>query len=209
MNEALDFLSRHGPLVLFLAVFVEQVGVPLPAAPWLLAAGALIGAGKEARPDRAGVGHVRLVAGGYDLVLSWTAFRQSRVKTGLPHFAGAGLVRPANAGHIRSLRNAGCNRGEVHSWPEHSCAADGRQFGNSVRQIFPFRWIGLTALRRLLRSQWSSIQPSIGTGSQRARKSRQWRARPRDRAGRSLHRLQILPAAATAGRIAYGANHSG
>lgn len=46
MNETLDFLTRHGPLVLFLAVFVEQMGVPLPAAPWLLAAGALAGAGK-------------------------------------------------------------------------------------------------------------------------------------------------------------------
>ena len=46
MSETLDFLARHGPLVLFLAVFVEQMGVPLPAAPWLLAAGAMIGAGK-------------------------------------------------------------------------------------------------------------------------------------------------------------------
>lgn len=46
MSETLEFLTRHGPLVLFLAVFVEQMGVPLPAAPWLLAAGALIGAGK-------------------------------------------------------------------------------------------------------------------------------------------------------------------
>src|ERR1041384_7570724 len=46
MSETLDFLTRHGPLVLFLAVFVEQLGVPLPAAPWLLAAGALAGTGK-------------------------------------------------------------------------------------------------------------------------------------------------------------------
>jgi membrane protein DedA with SNARE-associated domain/rhodanese-related sulfurtransferase len=46
MSETLDFLTRHGALVLFLAVFVEQMGVPLPAAPWLLAAGALIGAGR-------------------------------------------------------------------------------------------------------------------------------------------------------------------
>ncbi len=46
MNETLDFLTRHGPLVIFLVVFVEQMGVPLPAAPWLLAAGALAGAGK-------------------------------------------------------------------------------------------------------------------------------------------------------------------
>jgi len=46
MNETLGFLVRHGPAVLFAAVFVEQIGIPLPAAPWLLAAGALAGTGK-------------------------------------------------------------------------------------------------------------------------------------------------------------------
>jgi membrane protein DedA with SNARE-associated domain/rhodanese-related sulfurtransferase len=46
MNETLEFLVRHGAVVLFAAAFVEQIGVPLPAAPWLLAAGALAGAGK-------------------------------------------------------------------------------------------------------------------------------------------------------------------
>src|SRR5258708_26794415 len=46
MNEILEFLVRHGAAVLFAAVFIEQIGVPLPAAPWLLAAGALAGTGK-------------------------------------------------------------------------------------------------------------------------------------------------------------------
>src|SRR5437899_9935701 len=46
MTETLGFLVRHGPSVLFAAVFVEQLGIPLPAAPWLLAAGALAGTGK-------------------------------------------------------------------------------------------------------------------------------------------------------------------
>src|SRR5438105_4567428 len=46
MNETLEFLVRHGMAVLFAAVFIEQIGVPLPAAPWLLAAGALAGTGK-------------------------------------------------------------------------------------------------------------------------------------------------------------------
>jgi membrane protein DedA with SNARE-associated domain/rhodanese-related sulfurtransferase len=46
MNEILEFLVRHGAAVLFAAVFIEQMGVPLPAAPWLLAAGALAGTGK-------------------------------------------------------------------------------------------------------------------------------------------------------------------
>ena len=46
MNETIDFLVRHGAIVLFIAVFVEQMGIPLPAAPWLLAAGAMAGTGK-------------------------------------------------------------------------------------------------------------------------------------------------------------------
>src|SRR6266436_2136063 len=46
MKETLEFLVRHGTAVLFAAVFVEQMGLPLPAAPWLLAAGALAGTGK-------------------------------------------------------------------------------------------------------------------------------------------------------------------
>ena len=46
MNETLEFLVRHGTAVLFVAVFVEQMGIPLPAAPWLLAAGTLVATGK-------------------------------------------------------------------------------------------------------------------------------------------------------------------
>ncbi len=45
MSETIQFLLRHGGLVLFGVVFVEQIGLPLPAVPFLLAAGALIGAG--------------------------------------------------------------------------------------------------------------------------------------------------------------------
>lgn len=46
MAHIFDFLVRHGPTVLFAAVFVEQMGAPLPASPWLLAAGALSASGK-------------------------------------------------------------------------------------------------------------------------------------------------------------------
>ena len=46
MNETINFLVRHGAIVLFVAVFIEQMGIPLPAAPWLLAAGAMAGTGK-------------------------------------------------------------------------------------------------------------------------------------------------------------------
>jgi membrane protein DedA with SNARE-associated domain/rhodanese-related sulfurtransferase len=46
MNDAAAFLVEHGGAVLFVAVFAEQIGLPVPAIPVLLAAGALAGAGK-------------------------------------------------------------------------------------------------------------------------------------------------------------------
>ena len=46
MTHSLDFLVRHGYSVLFLWVFLEQLGLPLPSVPLLLAAGALAGTGR-------------------------------------------------------------------------------------------------------------------------------------------------------------------
>lgn len=48
MNEALQFLTQHGTLILFAAVFAEQIGLPLPAIPFLIGAGALVGDGQMA-----------------------------------------------------------------------------------------------------------------------------------------------------------------
>ncbi len=44
--NALQFLADHGATVLFWVIFVEQLGVPIPAIPLLIAAGALVSAGK-------------------------------------------------------------------------------------------------------------------------------------------------------------------
>lgn len=46
MNEALQFAAQHGYVVLFVWVFVEQIGIPVPSIPFLLAVGALAGAGR-------------------------------------------------------------------------------------------------------------------------------------------------------------------
>src|SRR5579863_1635919 len=43
MTETLQFVVRHGYLLVFAWVFVEQAGLPIPSAPLLLAAGALSG----------------------------------------------------------------------------------------------------------------------------------------------------------------------
>jgi len=46
MHRTLEFLLHHGYMVLLGWVFVEQVGMPVPAMPLLLAAGALAGTGR-------------------------------------------------------------------------------------------------------------------------------------------------------------------
>jgi membrane protein DedA with SNARE-associated domain len=46
VTEVVDFVVRHSELVVFLYVFADQLGMPLPAIPALLAIGALAGVGK-------------------------------------------------------------------------------------------------------------------------------------------------------------------
>jgi membrane protein DedA with SNARE-associated domain len=46
MNEATHFLIEHSAPVLFGVVLLEQLGLPLPAMPWLFAAGALAATGR-------------------------------------------------------------------------------------------------------------------------------------------------------------------
>lgn len=43
MHSVMEFLLRHGYVVIFVAVFIEQIGLPIPSGPVLLAAGALAG----------------------------------------------------------------------------------------------------------------------------------------------------------------------
>lgn len=46
MEQALEFLLRHIEMVVFLTVLAEQIGLPIPAIPVLLAAGAVAGDGQ-------------------------------------------------------------------------------------------------------------------------------------------------------------------
>ena len=46
MDEAIRFLLEHAYVVLFLAVSVDQLGLPVPSVPVLLAMGALSGSGE-------------------------------------------------------------------------------------------------------------------------------------------------------------------
>jgi membrane protein DedA with SNARE-associated domain/rhodanese-related sulfurtransferase len=66
MDDVTQFLVRHGGLVLFAVVLAEQIGLPIPAVPVLLAAGAMAGAGKMNLAMVLGLGVVACLAG--DLV---------------------------------------------------------------------------------------------------------------------------------------------
>src|SRR5437870_12547516 len=46
MDDVTQFLIRYSSLVLFAVVFADQAGLPCPAVPVLLAAGAMAGAGQ-------------------------------------------------------------------------------------------------------------------------------------------------------------------
>lgn len=46
MTSTIDVLVRYGYLVVFGSVLAEQIGIPIPAVPFLLAAGGLAGSGK-------------------------------------------------------------------------------------------------------------------------------------------------------------------
>lgn len=46
MKQLLDLFDQHGPLLVFLNVFIEQLGVPVPAVPTMVLAGALAAQGR-------------------------------------------------------------------------------------------------------------------------------------------------------------------
>ena len=46
MSGLFDFVIRHGEVVIFVYVFADQIGIPVPAVPGLLAMGALAATGK-------------------------------------------------------------------------------------------------------------------------------------------------------------------
>lgn len=48
MDETLHFLTQHGTIVLFAAVLAEQIGLPVPALLFLIAAGVLVDSGQMA-----------------------------------------------------------------------------------------------------------------------------------------------------------------
>jgi len=69
MHYFVDFLLHHGYSVVFAFVLAEQIGLPLPATPILLAMGALAGAGRLSYLSALGLGIIASLIG--DILWYW------------------------------------------------------------------------------------------------------------------------------------------
>ena len=113
MNETTQFLVRHGPLLVFAAVFLDQMGSA--------AARRFHGCWRRARFPRpassasscgwASPWLASLIADLFWFYLDDT--RPSRAGFALPHFVGAGLLRSAHAKYVYPLRPARGGRGKI------------------------------------------------------------------------------------------------
>jgi len=74
VNDVLELVAKHGEILLFLYVFADQLGVPIPASPVLIAAGGLAAAGRLSLPGAIGLGVVATL--GADLI--WYALGRVR-----------------------------------------------------------------------------------------------------------------------------------
>jgi membrane protein DedA with SNARE-associated domain len=62
LDETIQFLIRHGYTLLFAWVLIEQMGLPIPAVPLLLAAGGLAGSGRMNLPAAMGAAMIAVIA---------------------------------------------------------------------------------------------------------------------------------------------------
>jgi membrane protein DedA with SNARE-associated domain len=56
VSEVLAVVAEHGEILLFLYVLADQLGVPIPASPVLMAAGGLAATGRLSLPGAVGLG---------------------------------------------------------------------------------------------------------------------------------------------------------
>ena len=151
MNELTQFLMSHGGPVLFAIVFVEQAGLPLPSAPWLLAAGALSATGKL-NPVLA-LAMTALACVVADSIWFYVGRRGGQRVLHL--FCRLSLAL------VRATRSASTRRREVHPRVGRSNAAARRCFGHLYRSFSIARRLGLVVLRRLLYRCWAVVpQPT-------------------------------------------------
>ena len=86
MDSVMAMIVQYGWAVVFGAVFAEQIGLPFPSEPVLIAAGALIGTGRL-HPA------VIVIAGGAASLIGDTVWYGSAAPVGRAYWAGSARCR--------------------------------------------------------------------------------------------------------------------
>ena len=150
MHNVMDFLLRHGYIVIFIAVFIEQIGLPIPSGPVLLAAGALAGfrrplPGAGPRAGRGRFPDLRL-----PLVCPRPAARRLGAQVRLPGLHRTGYVRLQDAFRLLALWPGVAVHLQVSALVRYPRAAFGRDVQSRHRGGFS-----------------SSMQPPLCCGRER------------------------------------------
>jgi membrane protein DedA with SNARE-associated domain len=99
MNDITQFLTSFGGLAVFIVVFADQAGLPVPAPPWLLAAGALAAGGKL--DPAVVVGMTAFAAVLADSLWFWLGRKNGgRVLHLMSHWS---LARPSSSAHAKAV----------------------------------------------------------------------------------------------------------
>jgi len=206
MNETLEFLVRHGVAVLFAAVFVEQLGVPLPPHPGCWRAALWLLPGKINW-------FVALTAATFGSVLAdsiWFylgKYGGQRVLNLLCRIRWNRTPASPDGRSLHAIRDARGRGGEIYPGFEHLGAAAGRQLRREGSSVF-----FLDGLGSLLYSACFILLGVLSVTSWNRSSTRSPVLRQRAGmmvGGRALYRLQVLPANSAFEGAAHGADHYG
>src|SRR5262245_54428955 len=156
LEQAGDFLVRHGYAVLFGWVLLEQMGLPIPAAPLLIAAGALPRAGKMNLTFAVALAWIGVILA--DLLwFSLGRYRggrmlalppRSHAARAVPNCSRARLMRSANSESFRPAWRPFFARGEICTRPEYRGAASSVNFSHARATFRDLRFPGRILLGR-------------------------------------------------------------
>src|SRR4029077_18550677 len=157
MESWISGLALHGYSILFAAVFLEAIGLPLPAALALLIAGGASARGSLQGSYALGGALLAMVAGD-TLMFVLGRYTGWWLLGVLCHFAEPRIVHPAFGGFLLSPWARAARRCKVHSWDQHHGAA-ARRLHEHASPAVPRAGSGrCRALHRLILCGWLPLQ---------------------------------------------------
>ncbi len=147
-------LLMYGYLLLFAWVLVEQFGIPLPATPVLLAAGALSAEDQISFPLALLVGVAASLTADSCMVPRRPPLRAPRAAHSLQAVAGANDLRPQDAGLLWPPPRRHADDCQVRARPGNAGSAGGRRERHGLRRRF------CSSTASALRSGWARCWPS-------------------------------------------------